>query len=41
MVTFLMLIFWLAFLILLGYEIGYGAGVRGVKILHLLHISRN
>lgn len=41
MVAFLMWIFWLVFLILLGYEIGYGAGQRGVSILHLLHISHS
>ncbi|GMA62301.1 hypothetical protein GCM10025859_27410 [Alicyclobacillus fastidiosus] len=40
-VTFLTAIFWLAFIIMLGYQIGYSAGDRGVSLLKLLHISRN
>ncbi|WAH35803.1 hypothetical protein [Alicyclobacillus dauci] len=39
MVTFLTVILWLVFIILLGYQIGYAAGDSGVNLLKLLHIS--
>ena len=33
--TFLMIVFWIAFFVLLGIVVGYQAGLSGVKILHL------
>lgn len=39
-ITFFTTIFWLAFLALLGYKIGYTAGDNGVSLLKLLHIKK-
>ncbi|WP_206921936.1 hypothetical protein [Alicyclobacillus suci] len=39
--TFFTAVFWVAFLALLGYQIGYTAGDKGVSALKILHISRN
>jgi hypothetical protein len=33
--TLLMVIFWIAFFVLLGVAVGYQAGTHGVQILHL------
>lgn len=40
LLTFLTVVFWLAFIVLLGFVLGYTAGERGVSILKLLHITR-
>lgn len=34
--TFLSVIFWVAFLALLGFAIGYHMGVSGVSLTHIL-----
>lgn len=34
--TLLAVLFWLAFLSLLGFVVGYHAGIRGVHITHIL-----
>lgn len=39
-ITFFTVIFWLAFIALLGYKIGYVAGDKGVSLLKLLHIKK-
>jgi hypothetical protein len=33
--SFLMVIFWVSFFVLLGVVIGYQAGLHGVQILHM------
>lgn len=39
-ITFFTSIFWIAFIVLLGYKIGYATGDQGISLLKLLHIKK-